>query len=62
MFRLFSWPSKRERKERIADARRSREEAEEKLREAKQIEREFHDLVESNHFAAIVLRQIWKNQ
>ena len=57
-WRLFPWPSRAERKDRIARARAGAKASRREADKAAHIERDLRRIVEENHFAASIAQQI----
>jgi hypothetical protein len=59
---IMPWPGKHERAEAIREARRERKHAQEDAAHAKVIERQINRMLEENHFAETIARQILQGQ
>lgn len=59
---MLPWPSRQERKESINVARSEKETAQRKAEHAKRLETQFRRIVEDNHFAESIARQIIRKE
>lgn len=59
---LFPWPSHAERKASVKDAAREKEESEREVRHAKHVEQQLRRMMEDNHFAENIARQLIDRQ
>jgi len=58
---VFPWPSKHERREAVADARRQKEVSEEGARHAEAIQQQLRRMADENHFAQRIAEQIMRD-
>lgn len=59
---IFPWPAKHERKQAIESARREKEISQANVAYARALENQFQRIVEENHFAESIARQIIRRE